>query len=452
MGQKSTQLSRRTFLKGAGVVCALPYLECMATTKPIATDTDATVAKRLCSIYVPNGVCLPHASETKYQQWNWFPQGEGNNYQFTNVLKSLTPFREKISILGGLSHPKTRDLVGHVAADTWLTGGDLRGSAYKNSISLDQVAAQALKQHTRYPYLSLSCDGGTGFKSRVSTISFNDAGKPIPSENRLRQIFERYFSPSGGSTSAERRKALQQKQKLVDLILADSKQLQKRLGAQDKHKIDEYLSSLNSMEEQIQRNEQWLDIPMKEFSIAGIQLDADAGIDPQAYIRSMYDLMVLGFQTDMTRVISYMVSREDGMGFGDNFPQLALGIKKGHHQITHDKTTGHWEDWGRYDQWLAEQFGYFVQRMATMQDEHGSLLDNTVILYGSGTSSTHNARNYPLILAGGSNLGIEHGSYHRFDEKEPMSNLFVSMLNAIDVPTDKFADSTGTLSAIFKST
>ena len=449
MGKQSSSISRRTFLKGVGVSCALPYLECMAQDKPVDGAAASPAPKRLCYVYTPNGVALPHESETKYQQWNWFPKEAGYNYKLNNSLDSLAPFRDKMSILGGLSHPKSRHLVGHMTADTWLTGGDIGGSAYKNTISADSLAAESLKKHTRYPNLSLSSDGGTGFKSRVCTLSFDNAGKPMPSEHRHRQIFERYFSPTGGATSAERRKSLHQNKKLVDLILADSKILQAKLGAQDKHKMDEYLSSLNSMEEQIQRSEKWLDIPMKEFNIAHLNLDVDATLDPQAYIRNMYDLMVLGYQTDMTRVMSYMVAREDGMGFGENFPKIALGFDKGHHQITHDKTTGHWEEWGKYDQWLTQQFSYFLKRMSETQDEHGSLLDSTLVLYGSGTSNTHNARNYPLILAGGSNFGVDHGGYHVFDEKVPMSNLLLSMLNAVDVPADKFADSTGPLSDLF---
>jgi hypothetical protein len=451
MSKKSSKINRRTFLKGLGVTCALPYLECMAAS-PTKQTVTGEAAKRLCYVFVPNGVCLPHESETKYQQWHWFPKEVGENYTLNQTLSSLAPFRDKMSIMGGLSHPKSRSLVGHMTADTWLTGGDIGGSAYKNTISVDQYAAQTLKQHTRYPNFALSSDGGTGFKSRVATLSFNSAGKPIPTEHRHRQIFERYFSPTGGATSDERRKSLQQNKKLVDLILQDSKNLIAKLGVQDKHKMDEYLTSLNTMEEQIQRSEQWLDIPMKEFNIADLTLDVDATIDPQAYIRTTYDLMLLGFQTDMTRVVSYMVAREDGMGFGENFPKLALGLPKGHHKMTHDKSKGHWQEWGQYDEWLAQQFSYFVQRMSNTQDEHGSLLDNTLILYGSGTSNTHNARNYPLILAGGNNLGVKHGAYHVFDEKEPMCNLFVSMLNSVDIPTEQFGDSTGPLSAIFNQT
>jgi hypothetical protein len=228
----------------------------------------------------------------------------------------------------------------------------------------------------------------------------------------------------------------------------DSKALQRRLGKNDQAKLDEYLTSLNRVEEQLKRNEKWLDVPVKDFDANHLNLDVDATVDPEAYIRSTLDLIVLAFQTGLTRVITHMIAREDGMGFGDNFPKLALGLK-GHHSITHDKTEDHWHDWGRYDQWLAKQFAYFLKQMKTVQDEHGPILDNTLVLYGSACSSTHNARNYPLVLAGGSNMGAQHGSYTVFDEKHiPMSNLFVSMLNAVGVETDRFSDSTGKLPSV----
>jgi hypothetical protein len=447
MSKKPWHLNRRTFIKGLGVACMLPYMEGMAMSSFSKFIKKPVAPKRLCFLYFPNGVGMPQKESSYYKNWNWFPTGEGADYKLTKSLASLAAYRDDISILGGLSHPFSRQVLGHIAGDTWLTGGDLRG-AYKNSISVDQVAAEKLRHHTRFPSLTLSTDGGVGYKSRVSTLSFNASGRPIPSESRQREIFERYFSPNGGSSSNERRQTLNQGKKIVDLVLEDSKSLQKRLGANDKAKLDEYLTSLNQVEEQVKRNEKWLDIPMKEFDASLLNLDVAATLDPQAYLRSMLDLMVLGFQTDATRVMTYMMAREDGMGFGDNFPKLALGLR-GHHSMSHDKSKGHWEDWGRYDQWLAKQFAYFIDKMKTTRDEHGSLLDNTLILYGSACSSTHNARNCPLILAGGSNLGAKHGTYTKFKEKEvPLSNLFVSMLNSVDVKTEQFSDSTGKLPAI----
>lgn len=446
MSKKSWHLDRRTFLKGLGVSCMLPYLEGMAMTS-FSKLTEPLFPKRLCFLYFPNGVALPPEESSYHKKWNWFPLEKGKNYQFTRSLEPLKGHRNEMSILGGLSHPFSRNVLGHMAGDSFLTGGDLRGE-YKNSISVDQVAAEKLGKYTRFRSLTLSSDGGVGYKSRTSTLSFNSAGKPIPSEHRQREIFERYFSPKGGNTTQERRKSLNQGKKIVDLVLEDSKSFKKRLGANDKVKLDEYLSSLNEVEKQLNRNEKWLNVPLKEFDASLINMDVDPTTAPEDYVRSMLDIMVLGFQTDITRVMSFMMAREDGMGFGDNFPKIALGLQ-GHHTISHDRATGHWEDWGRLDRWYAKQFNYFLNKMKNTKDVNGSLLDTTLILYGSACSTTHNARNCPLILAGGSDLGVEHGTYIQFDEKkERLSNLFVSMLNKLDVETVSFSDSTGPLSAI----
>lgn len=446
MSKKSWHLNRRSFLRGIGVTCALPFLECMSA----SAATPESAPKRLCFLYFPNGVGLPPEESAHHKQWSWFPHETGDHYQLTDSLKPLAEHRADISILGGLSHPLSRSVLGHAAGDTWLTGGDVRGSQYLNRISVDQFAARKLGKDTRYPSLTLSTDGGIGYKSRVSTLSFDSNGKPVPSEHRQREIFERYFAPSGKNTTASRRRSLASKRKIVDLVLEDSKRMKRQLGSHDNRKLDEYLSALSSVEEQVSRNEKWLDIPLENFDADNLDLNVDALIDPQAYVRATMDLMILGLQTDMTRVMSYMIAREDGMGFGENFPNLALGIKKGHHKISHDKAKNHWVEWGQYDAWLASQYAYFITQLKETTDQHGSLLENTLVLYGSACSSTHNARNYPLVLSGGSNLGVQHGSYTKFDEKEtPMSNLFVSMLNAVDVPTDSFADSTGKLPAVF---
>ena len=444
MKKKSWHIDRRTFIRGMGVTCMLPFFEGMAMTS-LSKFAKPVSPKRLCILYFPNGVGLPPKESIYHKNWSWFPIGEGSDYKLTKSLSPLSPYRSDMSIMGGLSHPFSRNVLGHMAGDSFLTGGDLRGE-YKNSISLDQVAANKLSHYTRFPSLTLSTDGGVGYKSRTSTLSFNSSGKPIPSEHRQREIFERYFSPNGGAPTHQRRKSIQQGMKIVDLVLEDSKTLKNRLGSNDKAKLDEYLTSLNQVEKQLTRNEKWLDVPMKEFDASLINLDVDPTAAPEDYVRSMMDLMILGFQTDATRVISYLMAREDGMGFGDNFPKIALGLQ-GHHTISHDKATGHWEDWGRLDRWYAKQFAYFINKMKNTKDIHGSLLDNTLILYGSACSTTHNARNYPLILAGGSKMGVNHGEYTVFDEKqERLSNLYLNMLNRLDVNCESFSDSTGKLS------
>jgi hypothetical protein len=442
---KVRQLDRRTFLRGAGVAVALPFLQAMRGAPP------REPLRRMCFVSFPNGASMPEENDAKWGKWRWFPHRAGTDYQLTEVLSCLEPFRARMSLLGGLSHPLSRELLGHLAGDTWLTAGDARGDSYQNRVSVDQVAAEALKQHTRYPSLVFSTDGGVGYKSRVSTLSFDHSARPIPAECQPRRIFERYFAPGGGASTEQRRQSLQQGRRIVDLVLEDGKQLNRRLGRVDQEKLDQYLASLHDVEEQVRRNELWLDRPMRPFDASQLDLDAAAAVDPARYLRVMYELIALGFETDLARVATFQTGREDGMGFADQFPQRALGIKKSHHTISHDGDEGHFEEWGRYDQWHAQLFAGFLQRLAKVEDEHGNLLDSTMVLYGSCCSTTHNARNYPLALVGGNKLGLRHGSYTKFDESTPFSNVLLGMLRAVGVPAETFADSTGWLPEIFGS-
>jgi len=440
------RLDRRSFLRGAGVACALPYLEAMGLGAQAPVDGYAG-PRRLGFLYFPNGCSLPDEKDAENAHWRWFPSGEGRDFAFTRVLDSLEPHRDRLSVLGGLSHPKSRELLGHIAGDTWLTGGDVRGSAYRNTVSVDQVAAQALKRHTRYPSLVLSTDGGVGYKSRVSTLSFDANGRPIPAERKPREIFERYFAPTGagGHTADERRVALLRGKKVVDLVNDEAKRLSRKLGARDRDKLGEFLDSIGAVEEQIRRDERWLDVPRAPVDASRFELDVQAKVDPTRFLRTMIDLMVLGWQTDATRVMTFQMAREDGMGFGDNFPRHAIGVAKGHHTISHDTHDGHFDEWGPLDRWYAGHFAYLLERMRATTDEHGSLLDTTALVYGSCCSTTHNARNYPLVLAGGEKLGLAHGVYRRYDESVPLANLFVSLLSAVGTPVERFADSTGAL-------
>ena len=451
MKRRVAQPSRRQVLRGAGIVCLLPYMEAFAQEgqAPLApAEEPDTAPRRLAAVYFPNGCSLPAENDEVNGHWRWFPHGGGRDWQFTRVLESLEPFRERLSVFGGLSHPLSRELLGHMAGDSWLTAGDLRGDLYQNRISVDQVVAHEFKKHTRYPSLVMSTDGGVGYKSRVSTLSFNHEGRPIPSEHKHRSIFERYFAPAAGATTAERKKSLAAGKKIVNLALEDSKNLAKQLGQGDRDKLDEYLTSLNSVEEQIRRSESWLDRPLGEFDASHIDLDADPGVDPTNHLRTHFDLLVLAFQLDLTRVATFMMGREDGMGYGDRFPSLALGINRGHHTISHDTHEGHWDQWGPFDQWFAQQFTYFIDRLSKTEDAHGPLLDRTTVLYGGCCSTTHNARNYPLLVAGGNALGLQHGQYHRLDEHTPFSNLLLTLMHAMGVKHERFADSTGLIPGV----
>lgn len=448
MSPKSWHLSRRAFLRGAGVAVTLPYLDAMArATRAVADGAEAP--RRLAFVSFPNGCSLPDEKDVDNAAWRWFPSGNGTDFRLTEVLQPLERHRDQLSFYGGLSHPRSRELLGHLAGDTWLTGGDLRGDRYMNSVSVDQVAALQLKRHTRYPSLVLSTDGGIGYKSRVSTLSFDPTGRPIASEHRQRSIFERYFANDGG-TSEERRRSLRQGKRIVDLVLEDSHRLRGRLGTNDQAKMDEYLSALRSVEEQVERNEAWLDVPMKPFSAEHLNLDPNPLTAPADYLRATFDLIVLAFQTDLTRVATHMLGREDGMGFADNFPQIALGLKKSHHTISHDTVAGHWAEWGAFDRWYAEQFAYFIDRLRAVHDEHGPLLDRTLVTYGSCCSTMHNARNYPTALVGGKALGVRHGRYVRFADETPFSNYLLSTLHAAGVRAESFSDSTGVIPGLFE--
>jgi len=430
MGKKSWHLDRRTFLHGAGVMSALPFLEAMGHQKNIEPP------KRLCFMYFANGACVPAPKH----QFSWFPNNEGSDYVNNLATKPLEKYRKDISILGGLSHPKSRELLGHMAGDTWLTAGDVRGD-YNNSISIDQVAATQLGRETRYPSFSFSADGGVGYPTRSATLSFNKVGVAIPTEHRHRKIFERYFSPNTGSHE-NRRKSIHKGQKIVDLILESSRDLKRRLGSKDQQKIDQYLSTLDSVEKQLQKNEAWLGTPLKKVDQSHLDLEVNPKEGCVNYIRSMLDLIALGFQMDLTRVIAFQFYREDGMGVGDSYPKFGPGLDYGHHKLSHSKD---YHKWAKFDNWMSQHFAYFLNEMKTKDDEFGTLLDNTQILYGSSQAHTHNARNCPLILAGGKNMGLKHGTYEKFPEKIPLSNLYLNMIQKAGVKRNRFADSTGVL-------
>ena len=432
--KKSWQLDRRTFLFGAGISCALPYLDAME-------KKGSKAPKRMAFLYFANGACVPNSKNPEAQKWSWFPQKEGRDYVHNFGTEPLNEFRDDLSILGGLSHPMSRELLGHITGDTWLTAGDLRG-AYKNSISLDQYAAAKLGRETRYPYFSFSADGGVGYPTRTCTLSYNSLGIAVPSEHNHRKIFERYFSPNGGASSTSRKKKIKEGQKIVDMVLQSSKDLKRKLGVKDQQKMDQYLDTLNSVEKQLQKNEAWLGTPLKKVDMSKVNVEVDPKQGCENYIRTMMDLMAIGFQMDLTRVMAFQIYREDGMGVGDAYPKYGAGINKGHHGLSHAKDD---KLWAKFDNWMSQNFAYFLKQMKTKSDEYGNLLDNTQILYGSSQAHTHNARNCPLVLAGGKNMGLKHGSYERFSDKVPMSNLFVNMANAAGIRCEKFGDSKGKL-------
>lgn len=443
MPQPSWLLDRRTVLRGAGLALALPWLEAMSHAAPAARPP-----RRFCAFFFGNGVNL-QTRHPGHEDWHWFPPADGPEYKFTKTLEPLAPHRADLTILGGLSHPASRQLVGHNTVDVWLTGADIRESL-NNSASIDQVIARHQGAQTRLPSLVLSSHGGVGTKSRSTTIAFDQQGRAIPAESNPRRVFERLFEPPTDGDLAARRRALAAGRRRVDFLLDDARSLRNNLGRPDQQRLDEFLQALDEVEGRVSRAQDWLGKALPKVDRGAINLDVSPQ-GPTDYIRTMYDLIALAFETDTTRSAAYQVTAEDGVGVCDKFPTiLGFGRRVGHHGLSHDNDDPS-HGWGKYDRYLAEQFAYFLARLARVREGDGRLIDNTVALYGSGTSTTHNARNYPLVLAGGKNLGLKHGRYIKQRAERPLGDLYLTLLHRFDVPPRSFAESAGEFREILAS-
>ena len=455
-------LERRRFLRGTGIALALPWLESFSGVVNAASKPAAR--KRLACFYMPDGVPMPLAKDPAYKDWAWFPTGSGKKFTFKKSLEPLQSLRKELTVLSGFSHPSVRSIHGHSNADQFLTGaatgpvGD-----YKNSISLDQAFAAHVGDQTRFSSLVLSTDGGTGTPRGAHTISFNRSGRAIPAEHRPKRIFDMLFVKS--DDDAARRLALSQS--ALDDLLADARSLRKALSSYDQKKLDEYLQSVRDTEIKVQKAKRWVKIPLPKIDSDHLKLDITPE-DPRVYLQTMFELIYLAFKTDSTRVATYQLGRENGVGISDYLAR-AVGFKLTH-QLSHNtKEPGGWKNFAIYCRFISEEYGRFAAKLKSTPEAggEGSMLDNTLLLFGSASSAFHLSRNYPLILTGGKNMGFKHGQYINragsspqggpwrggtepwqreiTHDDVPLSNLFVTMLQRLGVKTDKFADSTGSV-------
>ncbi len=432
------KLPRRAVLKGlAGVTLALPVLEAMG--KTVAEQAP----RRFCAMYTANGMSLPKP-KNEINDWNWFPLAEGRQFEFGKSTEPLKPFRDSISFVSGLFHPNGVLADPHMCSDMWLTGAPLHNPkpGKFNSVGLDQVIAMHTKQHCRQPSLVLSIDAGVGFLSRTGTISYNVDGKPIPAENNPRHVFDRLFRGDRSSLQ-EQRDQLKKRIRLVDAVFESSRALNQRLGQSDREKMDQYLTALDEIEARLVASERWIDVPLKQQDYSHLNLDATNEGEPAEYYRNMFDLIALAFDADITRSVAFMLNREDGMGISDTFP-LKLGLTRTHHNLSHAEDKDGQLEFARYDLFLSQQVAHFLNRLKSYQDVNGSVLDNTIVLYGSGCSTTHYPKNLPTLIAGGANLGLNHG-IHLHKKDTPLANLYLSILHSLQIEQPNFADSTGTI-------
>lgn len=449
------RLSRRTFLRGAGAALALPLLECMT---PNSARADEAVAARRCAfIYFPNGCNI--------QQW--FPKSDGAKFEFSPTLKPLETLRKDLSVISGLHHPNAYN--GHAVADNWLTAAKLDGTpgyTFKNSLSIDQLLAEKIGAATRYSSLELSTIGGTGSQNNASTLAWNSNGVPLPAESRPSAIYEKLFVEDAGG-AAQIKKRNDQTSALLDTVLDSATSLRGRLGEADKHKLAEYLESVREVEKEVERADKWLRIPKPKIAGDVFRKSIPQG-EVKAYLRTMYDLMFLAFQNDSTRVITYLSHRETA-----GFAVPEIGVPQDQHSLTHhNNDADRLAKLATIDRFLVEQFAYFLGRLKDTKEGERSLLDSTLVLYGSGSSNTHQHFHLPIVLAGGGGLGFKHGQHldlskqgvvqqtHNertsegvnwvmpINKNARMSNLFLTLARGVGVNADKFQDSTGLISEL----
>ena len=444
---QSWLIDRRHALRAMGTFIALPMLECMI---PLKAKEKTETPRRSAFMYLANGVHSLNYQITK----------PGKDYTFSRSLKPLEKFRNVITPVSGLHHPGS---LGHHhnCIDIFLTGAKI-GAAHRNTISVDQKMAQVSGQHTRYPSMEIALTQGS--------LAWTADGVQLPAQRRCSQIFASLFEEPKGGIAAQR-KALRRKASVLDDNLAEVRALSQKMGTADKGRLDQYLTSVREAEIRTRRADNWLDTPLPEISEADRKRTNRDIAKTQAgdYFRTVYDLMVLAFQTDVTRVATFSLGGE-----GDAFAIPEIGITESRHQLSHHGgDEGYMEKLTNYDTFAIEQFGYFLTRLSETKDLNGkSLLGSTMSLFGSGMSygHSHGNANLPLVLAGGTDLGLKHGSHLDFNQghfdgytldkpgdhyrlcSRPansdahMSNLLLLMAQKMGVETDQFGDSNKVIS------
>jgi hypothetical protein len=435
-------LHRRTFLRGMGAVIALPVLDAMTPAFAAATRVATKSPLRLAFTYVPNGITMV----------DWTPKGEGPGFDFTRVMKPLEKFREDTLVLSGLSHRNGNALGDgpgdHArAAASYLTGVHPRktaGADIQNGISVDQIAAQSLGSQTRFPSLELGCDDSrtvgncdSGYScAYTNSLAWRGPATPMPPETNPRLVFERLFGDLDTSLPPETRaRRLRHRRSILDLVSERTAQLSQDLGPADKRKIDEYLSSIREIERRIEKSEQ---------DLTGLNpaIDKPTGIPVlyADYIKLMFDLQMVAFQTDLTRVVTMMMGREGSMR---TYPEI--GVPDPHHPLTHHRNNAEWiEKVTKINSLHMELFAGFIEKMKATPDGDGSLLDHSLIIYGSGLSdgNRHTHNDLPVLMVGRGG-GFKVGTHIAYPKDTPMTNLFLTLLDRMGVQEEKIGDSTG---------
>ncbi|MCI0408697.1 MAG: DUF1552 domain-containing protein [Acidobacteria bacterium] len=433
-------ISRRTALKGLGTAIALPVLEAMMPTLGIASTVPKAPPLRAAFFYIPTGVYLP----------DWTPAAVGRDYKLPPILESLQPFQQDFSVLSGLDlfdlreRERTLNFAGpgtHARAPSgFLTGCPPTKPEIKLGVSVDQLLAQALGQETRFPSLELGTEAGRSgegicamFPCAFQSISWRTPTTPLAAEVNPRLMFERLFSNGAqGEVGASRAQRDQYRKSILDFVAEDASQLKAKLGTGDNHKLDEYLSSIRELEVRITRGGKADgQPPPEEGKPTGIPTEH------REHVRLMGDLLVLAFQADVTRVATFMFNRE---GTGRPFPEI--GVREGFHYVTHqaDRSKEMAEKYSKVNRMHAEVLAHILGKMKAIKEGDGTLLDNSMIVYGSGTANgaSHSHVNLPILLAGHARGKLPGGRHIRYPEETPLASLHLSLLDIAGVPVKSF--------------
>jgi hypothetical protein len=430
-------LDRRTFLRGVGAMMALPWLEAMTPLSAATAAAQPTRIPRMAMFYFGTGMNMRQ----------FYPEGFGPQAKLSRILAPLEKHRGAFTVLSG----------------TWLEDGGGHDGAYPFStavprgeaqtISPDQIAAEIHGRQTRFPSLQMSVKRGTGYGSQaLATLSWNRQGVPLAAENDPKALFKKLFEAPDPSQHAERGDEFRQRRSVLDVVLADAKRLRGSLSANDKDQLDQYLHSVREVEKGLEREIEWSERPKPKPDMdhygnyhEAISPEGNGKFYYDDYAKLMYDLIALAFQTDSTRVITYVVRTELAGGV---YPEF--GVSKGYHELSHHgNDPKNLEELAKVDTIYMKHWAYFLDRLASIKDGSGSLLDHTMLGFSSGMGIGHSKTRLPTVLSGGSGLGINHQTHLQLPDKTPLSALWHTMVAKMGVDTgDSFQDSPGTLQQI----
>ena len=433
-------IPRRTFIRGMGVTLALPLLDAMVPVRSLFAQSAAKGTSRIGFVYVPHGAIMD----------KWTPATEGAGFEFTPILKPLEPFRDRLNVVTGLGHKAADTTAVHsLSPTTWLSG--VRPKATQGvdafaGVTADQIAAQAIGQDTILPSMELATEDHSGLIGScdrdygciyMNTLSWRTPTTPMPMEINPRKVFERMFGQGG--SAAERLARIQEDRSILDAITKEASSLQLRLGPSDRQTMNQYLENVREIERRIQRAEK----SQGDESLLLPSRPAGVPFDSEEHVRLMYDLMAVAYQANITRVITFMVSREVS---NRTYPQV--NVNDGHHAISHHQNRADkMEKNVRIQTFNVGMFAAFVEKLKNTPDGDGSLLDHIVLLYGSNMSNSNAHDHFPLpnLVLGGAAGRLAGGRHLRYADHTPMTNLLVTVLDKAGVRQESLGDSTGTL-------